>query len=119
MAITKEGRLSKCFIDTNCVLVEWKFRDSKKAFSELCKLASELPRSTLLETNEMYWHGVIRSLIFRFPDDLELLRIPNEGIIQVRSASRIGASDLGVNRARVEDLKTRLLKIKGIDDSLI
>ena len=64
----------------------------------------------LLEKNENYWHGVVRSLIFRFPDDLEILRVDSRNLIQVRSASRIGLSDLGVNQKRVDNLYMQLME---------
>lgn len=54
-----------------------------------------------------YLHAESTSLIFRFVDDLELLADPAEGVVHVRSASRVGHSDLGVNRRRVEELRRR------------
>jgi uncharacterized protein (DUF1499 family) len=45
-----------------------------------------------------------------FVDDLELHLRPGAGIIAVRSASRTGRSDFGVNRSRVEDLRAALIK---------
>ncbi len=50
-----------------------------------------------------YCHAVFTSTIFRFKDDLELLRDDNQ--VQIRSASRAGKSDLGVNRRRVEAIR--------------
>ena len=78
-----------------------------------------MPRTEVLRKEDYYWKGVCRSLIFRFPDDLEILLISNnknlknsQGIIQVRSSSRIGQSDLGVNKKRVEDLLAELEKLR-------
>jgi len=48
--------------------------------------------------------------LFWFVDDLEFLADPAHGVIHVRSASRVGRSDLGVNRARVETLRDALNK---------
>ncbi|MFT5144176.1 MAG: hypothetical protein ACI84D_002808, partial [Thalassolituus oleivorans] len=48
------------------------------------------------------------SFFFRFVDDLELHHRPSLGIIAVRSASRIGRKDFGVNRKRVEQLRDLL-----------
>ena len=101
--------LSKCLIETNCVFVEWNFKKIDYAFKNLVSLAENLPRTTILEDSDTYWHGVIRSLIFRFPDDLEILKIPSRGSIQVKSASRIGVSDLGVNESRVNKLYAQLV----------
>ena len=108
MPLTKDGTLSSCLIPTNCVIIEWKFDNVKKSYDKLIDIAESLPRVEVVERTQNYWHGVIRSLIFRFPDDLEILKIPNKGIIQVRSASRLGLGDLGVNRNRVENLYSQL-----------
>ncbi len=100
--------LHECLISSNCIRVEWSFTQLNKTYSKLINIASELPRVTVIENKKDYWHGVIRSLIFRFPDDLEILRIPSRNIIQVRSASRIGIGDLGVNQQRVNYLYSKL-----------
>ncbi len=47
--------------------------------------------------------------LLRFVDDIEFLEAAEEGVIHVRSASRVGHSDLGTNRARVEEIRRRLL----------
>ena len=105
-----EGGLSECAVDTNCVLVEWEVNEVKQSYESLLGIASQLARTKVLEQTNNYWHAVVRSLVFRFPDDLEILQIPNQKVIQVRSASRIGVSDLGVNKKRVDSLFSRLTK---------
>ena len=110
MSFNSEAKLKECLITTNCVLVEWKFKDLQIQFNNLVEIASQLPRTVVLEESNSYWHGVCRSFIFRFPDDLQILKLPREGTIQVRSASRLGASDLGVNRNRVNYLYRKLIK---------
>jgi len=59
-------------------------------------------RLSIVEDTGSYLHGEARSLIFRFVDDIEFVLDPEAGVIQVRSASRTGYSDFGVNRRRVE-----------------
>jgi len=108
MSLTKEGSLSSCLIPTNCMLVEWKFDNVKESYDKLIYFAESLVRVKVVEKTECYWHGVVSSLIFRFPDDLEILKLPSKGIIQVRSASRLGLGDLGVNRNRIEYLYSQL-----------
>ena len=104
MALTNSGFLSDCITTTNCVLFEQKFSRSNDVFRKLVSIASSLQRVEVIEDKENYWHAVIKSLIFRFPDDLEILHIPSSNIIQVRSASRIGIGDLGVNQKRINNL---------------
>jgi uncharacterized protein (DUF1499 family) len=72
-------------------------------------LVSKLPRTRIVSEKPDYLHAECRSALFGFVDDLELNLRPAEGIIAIRSASRIGYSDLGVNRRRVEALRSSLL----------
>jgi len=111
--------LRPIFNPSNSYLTERKYDNAFSKFSKLTKIASCLPRTEVLKKENNYWKGVCRSLIFRFPDDLEILLIldkknikHSQGIIQVRSSSRIGQSDLGVNKKRVEDLLFKLEKLK-------
>lgn len=60
--------------------------------------------------NDEYLHAVFTSLIFRFKDDLELRLDFENRMIQLRSASRVGHSDFGVNRRRIERLRDRFEK---------
>jgi uncharacterized protein (DUF1499 family) len=60
------------------------------------------------QTSE-YLHAECSSALFGFVDDLELQLRGPERRIAVRSASRLGYGDLGVNRARVEELRTLLV----------
>ena len=108
MVLPRSG-LTACISPLNCVFVQKEFKDADTAFIQLKKIAVNIPRTTVLEDSNNYWKGVCRSLIFRFPDDLEILKV-NKGIIQIKSASRFGASDLGVNRGRVNYLLKELEK---------
>ena len=66
-----------------------------------------MPRTTVVEQDDGYLHAEARSLVFRFVDDLEVL-LADDGEIVVRSASRLGRYDLGVNGRRVASLRDRL-----------
>lgn len=66
------------------------------------------PRTQIITLTENYLHVECRSALFRFVDDLEFLLQPDQGIVAIRSAARLGYSDLGVNRKRIEDLRTEL-----------
>jgi uncharacterized protein (DUF1499 family) len=75
----------------------------------VCLLESE-PRCRIINVEElgngsMYVHAEFRSAFFRFVDDVEFLLPAGEPLIQVKSASRLGYSDMGVNRQRVERLR--------------
>ena len=64
----------------------------------------------IVEENDHYLHAVFTSRFFRFFDDLELRLDETAGVIHFRSASRTGYSDLGVNRKRIETLRSLFMK---------
>ena len=111
-----EGKLRGCPDSPNCVSTEAvdeshhvpgiAFSGSvADAHNRLVRIMSQMPRTTLVTENENYLHFECRSRLFRFVDDLEFLIDPDTRVIQVRSASRVGYSDLGVNRARVNQVR--------------
>ena len=67
-----------------------------------------MPRWVIVTATDDYIHVECKSQIFRFIDDLELYFNSLNGIISIRSASRIGYSDFGANRRRVELLRGKL-----------
>ena len=69
-----------------------------------------LPRTRIVTLRDDYLHAECRSAWLGFVDDLELHLRAGDGVIAVRSASRLGYSDLGVNRARVESLREALAR---------
>ena len=105
-----ESGLTPCLNPLNCVFFQREFENVDKTFKQLVSIAQALPRTKVTETSQSYWRGVCRSFIFRFPDDLEILKIGKK--IQIKSSSRYGGGDLGVNGARVGRLLTELEKLK-------
>ena len=101
--------LEPCLNPLNCVFFQKEFKNVDKIFDQLVNIAQKIPRTKVLENNDSYWKGVCRSLIFRFPDDLEILK--KGKIIQIKSSSRYGSGDLGVNGKRVGRLLTELDKL--------
>lgn len=81
--------------------------DRRRAIEVLVRVLSEEPRTTIVEKREGYLHVEFRSKIFRFVDDVEFYFPVDQPLVHVRSASRVGYSDLGVNRKRVETLRAR------------
>jgi uncharacterized protein (DUF1499 family) len=87
--------------------------DSNAKWAAIQKGVSRLPRVTIIQATDRYIHVICKSRIFGFIDDLELKLDQQTGMIAVRSASRAGYFDLGVNRRRVEALR-RQLTAKGL-----
>lgn len=86
---------------------------AREAWRLAGEAVKEIPRTEITEVTDSYMHAECRSMIFRFVDDLELELRPGDGMIAVRSASRTGRSDFGVNRRRVERLR-EILRAKGV-----
>lgn len=77
----------------------------------LLDILKALPRTTITHAEGNYIRAEFTSRIFRFVDDVEFLIMetpPDEGLIHVRSASRVGYSDFGVNRKRVESIRLKM-----------
>lgn len=81
-----------------------------EAYARLKKVLSGMKRIKIVAEKEDYLHAEAKSLIFRFVDDVEFYFPANEKIIHVRSASRVGYSDMGVNRKRVEEIRKRFVE---------
>jgi uncharacterized protein (DUF1499 family) len=79
--------------------------DPDLAWADVMAAVNSLPRTTIVESGAASLQAESRSLLFRFVDDLELRLDADAGVIHVRSASRVGYGDMGVNRRRVEQLR--------------
>jgi len=91
--------------DENHLLPVFRYQGEKKAvFKKLKKIITSLEGMTLITENDNYLHIECKSAVMGFVDDLEFY-FSKEKVIQVRSASRLGYSDFGVNRKRVEKLR--------------
>ena len=101
------GQLSPCPGTAHCAEESWESADPEADLTRLSALISDLPRSLIVDkTKDGYLHAEISSAFFGFVDDLELLAMDNA--IQVRSISRLGDSDLGVNAQRLAVLRDSL-----------
>jgi uncharacterized protein (DUF1499 family) len=115
-ALTEKGQLSPCPDSPNCVSSQ--ASDDTHRVEPLPlppdpELAMEralgsLERVTIREKRPGYRWATVESRIFRFVDDVELLAGPGATRIEVRSASRTGYGDMGVNRERVQQLRNFL-----------
>jgi len=77
-------------------------------FDQLRSLLGSMPRVEIVTDNENYLHAEFTTSLLRFVDDAEFLLDETADVIHVRSASRVGRSDFGTNRQRVEMLRQRL-----------
>ena len=80
----------------------------------LLRALDDLGVSRIVVVQDDYIHAEFVSRVFRFTDDVEFnfpFSTADVVLIQVRSASRVGYSDLGVNRKRVEAIRNRVLAL--------
>ena len=115
-----DGALAACPNKPNCVSSQAAASDKKHYIEaltyngepaqareglELAIAGMKRGRTVVREAN--YWRVEFTSALLRFVDDVEFLFDDNARRIDVRSASRVGYSDLGVNRRRMEEIRRR------------
>ena len=76
-----------------------------EARQKILEILGTMERTNVTRADADYIHAEFRSRIFKFVDDLELFFPTEGGVIHIRSASRVGYSDLGANRKRVEQIR--------------
>ena len=67
-----------------------------------------MERTTIIEETDNYLYAEFKSKLMGFVDDVEFYRDTEANVVHVRSASRLGQSDAGVNRKRVEEIRSKL-----------
>ena len=83
--------------------------NSKHARKKLLGIINSMPRTQISMENENFIHVEFTSKIFRFVDDVEFY-FESSGTIHFRSASRVGHSDMGVNRDRMEEIRSLFIQ---------
>jgi len=113
----KNGRLAVCPNSPNCVSSQASGKASIKplsykgeatsAWQTLAKVMKEHKGATMTEGSDQYKHFECKTPLLGFVDDVEFCLDDKNKIIHVRSASRLGYSDLGKNRKRIEHIRQR------------
>jgi len=78
--------------------------DPTTAMETVLQALGSLPRCRVRERDDVRVHAVVTSRLWRFKDDVEVVIDAQERLIHLRSASRVGKGDLGVNRRRAVGL---------------
>ncbi|MEY3787326.1 MAG: hypothetical protein RIQ94_449 [Pseudomonadota bacterium] len=86
-----------------------------EAWKTLKEILNKQSRLVITHETTTSIHAEATSLVFRFVDDLDFIYNPQTNLIDVRSASRTGHSDFGVNRKRIETLRLQMQKAHVID----
>jgi len=124
-----EHQLLPCPAKPNCIsslssiseqyISPFKFSENpEKKFKKLCQIVAAQAGTEIKYQDDIYIHAIFRSRFFRFKDDLEFLYDEKTSRCNVRSASRSGYYDFGVNRRRVEKIR-KIFETGNIDYELI
>jgi len=116
----QDARLTPCPSSPNCVCSDAPEDDDHRiaplplhgtvqdGWKAARSAVAALERTQIVHETDVYLHAEGTSALMGYVDDLELHLRADEGQIAVRSASRLGYSDMGANRARVEELRSRI-----------
>jgi uncharacterized protein (DUF1499 family) len=115
------GRLAACPATPNCVSSQAPASDTQHAIAplpfssdapttmaKLKQAIAVIPRTNIIKETNDYLYVEFASKLMGFVDDVEFYLDNETKTIQVRSASRLGESDLGVNRQRIEGIRSKL-----------
>ena len=111
-----DGRLADCPNSPNCVMTQAADAEHQiapipfegspdEAMKQLKAVIATIPRMIIVSETQNYIRAEVTSLTFRFTDDVEFAIDAEAKVIDFRSASRVGRSDLGINRARMERIR--------------
>lgn len=109
----QNGRLAPCPESPNCVSsFESDETHSIQALSanleQIEEVLLELDEANIVDAGDNYLYAEFTSRIMGYIDDVEFLYDRNSGLTHVRSASRLGYSDLGANRKRIESIRNAI-----------
>ncbi|MCU0493430.1 MAG: DUF1499 domain-containing protein [Chloroflexaceae bacterium] len=118
----RDGRLADCPGTPNCVATQASDQrfalpplpysgDTAAARASLLEVLGNQPRMTLLSEEPTYVHVLFRSPTMGYPDDVEFFFDEANRLIHFRAAARMGQSDMGVNRARMEQISSELAAV--------
>ncbi len=120
------SRLVPCPDTPNCVSTREEAHDAEhrmepvsfsgsagEAMKDVARTVEEMPRAEIVQSEDDYLRAEFTSGIFRFVDDVEFRADGETGLIDFRSASRVGRSDMGVNRERMIEITTKLEAMLG------
>ena len=114
----QQGRLKTCPNSPNCVcsydtdqehgIEPIKFSgEAKAAIASLKQIIDSTPLTAVIESKDDYIYAEFTTKLMGYVDDVEFYTPANTNVIQVRSASRLGKSDLGLNRKRIEEIRAQ------------
>ena len=94
--------LKPCIQVSHCVREELNVEKIDSPYEKVISIVQNSPRTKIVETDGDYIHAEVTSRIMKYVDDLEISFLPETNNLIIRSESRVGDGDFGVNRKRVD-----------------
>ena len=100
--------LNPCIEVAHCVREEWNVEKIDNPFEEIKSIIENTPRTKIVDLDDDYLHAEATSKWMKYVDDLEVSFLSESNSLIIRSESRVGESDLGVNKKRVDLIKSQV-----------
>ena len=101
--------LKPCIQVSHCVRDELNVEKIDSPYEKVISIVQNSPRTKIVESDGDYLHAEVTSRIMKYVDDLEISFLPETNNLIIRSESRVGDGDFGVNRKRVDLIINNLL----------
>ena len=101
-------QLNPCIEVAHCVREEWNVEKIDNPFEEIKSIIENTPRTKIVDLDDDYLHAEATSKWMKYVDDLEVSFLSESNSLIIRSESRVGESDLGVNKKRVDLIKSQI-----------
>ena len=108
-AIASHIELQPCIEVSHCVREELNVERIDSPYEKVKSIVENFPRTEIVELDGDYLHAEVTSRIMKYVDDLEISYLPEYNNLIIRSESRVGDGDFGVNRKRVDLLIDKFL----------
>ena len=100
--------LKPCVKVSHCVREELNVEKINSPYEKINTIITNIPRTEIVESDGDYLHAEVTSRIMKYVDDLEISFSPEDNNLIIRSESRVGDGDFGVNRKRVDLIINKL-----------
>ena len=109
-SIASHVELKPCIQVSHCVREELNVEKIDSPYEKVISIVQNSPRTKIVESDGDYLHAEVTSRIMKYVDDLEISFLPEKNNLLIRSESRVGEGDFGVNRKRVDMIINNLLE---------
>ncbi len=102
--------LKPCIQVSHCVKEELSVDNIVSPYEKVSTIVQNFPRTKIVESDGDYLHAEVTSRLMKYVDDLEISFLPEKNSLIIRSESRVGDGDFGVNRKRVDLITSKILE---------